>query len=139
VVKQISHAKTQRPATAGVRGRWTEEPVSPVVAEGTARAWKAGLTAEVAEGAEEGGKQGEGCRSWRTERLRGLEGNRSTQRRKGAKTQRGVDREVGVQCSAGSVGARVGVQRRDAEGRQAQRRRGDGSVSLVVNRDPRLP
>jgi len=67
-------------------------------------ALKAGLTTEGAEGAEEGGvNMGEGCRSWRTERLRGLKGNCSTQRRKGAEAQRGVGHKGGVQRSAGRV------------------------------------
>ena len=68
---------------------------------------------------------GEGCRSWRAERLRGLEGNRSTQRRKGAKAQRGV--------------GRAGVQRRVAEGREAQRMGIEGLVSFAVSRHRRLP
>ena len=50
-------------------------------------ALKAGLTTEGAEGAEEGGKQGEGCRKWLTGGLCGLEGNRSTQRREDARAQ----------------------------------------------------
>jgi len=82
---------------------------------------------------------GEGCRSWRAERLRGLEDNRSTQRREDARAQRGVDREVGVQRGAGRVGARVGVQRRVAEGPEAQRMGIEGSVSFAVSQDPRLP
>ena len=97
---------------------------------------KAGGTTEAAE---EGGKQGEGCRKWLTGGLCGPEGNRSTQRREDARAQRGGGREVGVQRGAGRVGARVGFQRRDAEGREAQRWRVEGSVSFAVNRDPRLP
>jgi len=48
-------------------------------------------------------------------------GNCSTPRCKGAKAQRGVGHKGAVQRSAGRVGARVGVQRRVAEGREAHR------------------
>ena len=100
-------------------------------------ALKAGLTTEGAEGAEEGGvNRGRGvvrggpkdCAAWK-----------ATAQRKGAKAQRGVGRAVGVEGGPGRVGARVGVQRRVAEGREAQRMGTEGSVAFAVNRDPRLP
>jgi len=84
----------------------------------------------------EGREAGEWLRWWWTGRGQGLEGNCPTQRREDARAQWGVGRAVGVEGGPGRVGARVGVQRRDAE---AQRRRVEGSVSLAVNRDLRLP